>query len=145
MVVSPGRPQEMENNSHMGLSRCGSTALCVTINCSIIRRAKGDKQCYRIHGFESICCGPWPAAKAEARRCPRADRKQAAYKVNKVILFSFATASISFTVTETKLFSPVRAWIKGRSTVLGKLFSCGYCLGRWVALALVAANELKLF
>ena len=32
-----------------------------------------------------------------------------------VILLSFVTASISFTVTETKIFASFREWIKGKN------------------------------
>jgi hypothetical protein len=59
------------------------------------------------------------------------------------IYLSFITASISFTVTETKLFKPLREWIKEKSTFFGELFSCGYCLGHWIAFALVAVYQPK--
>jgi len=50
---------------------------------------------------------------------------------------SLAAASISFLVTETKLLLPVREWVKRKNAPLGELFSCGYCFGHWVSLALV--------
>lgn len=62
-----------------------------------------------------------------------------------VIYLSFATSSISFTVTETKFFKPLREWIKKKSNFLGDLLSCGYCLGHWIAFALVAVYKPKLF
>jgi hypothetical protein len=62
-----------------------------------------------------------------------------------VASFSFVAASISFTVTEIKLFLPLREWVKKRNTFLGELFSCGYCFGHWVAFALVAVYRPKLF
>lgn len=62
-----------------------------------------------------------------------------------VIYLSFVTASISFTVTETTFFKPLREWMKKRSNFLGKLLSCGYCLGHWIAFALVAVYKPKLF
>jgi len=62
-----------------------------------------------------------------------------------VIYLSFVTASISFTVTETKVFEPLREWMKKRSRFLGNLLSCGYCLGHWIAFALVAVYKPKLF
>ncbi len=62
-----------------------------------------------------------------------------------VIYLSFVTASISFTVTETKLFKPLREWLKKKSSFLGDLFCCGYCLGHWVAFVLVAIYKPKLF
>ncbi len=62
-----------------------------------------------------------------------------------VIALSFVTASLSFTVTEAKLFLPVREWIKRKSSFLGELFSCGYCFGHWAAFALVAVYHPRLF
>jgi len=65
--------------------------------------------------------------------------------MEKVLYLSIVTASIAFTVSETKLFLPLREWIKRKNFYLGKLFSCGYCLGHWVAFALVAIYRPKLF
>jgi hypothetical protein len=62
-----------------------------------------------------------------------------------VIYLSLVTAAISFTVTETRLFKPLREWMKKRSKFLGDLLSCGYCFGHWVAFALVAIYRPKLF
>jgi hypothetical protein len=61
------------------------------------------------------------------------------------LYLSFVTASISFTVTETKLFAPLREWARGKETLVGRLLSCGYCLGHWVAFALVAIYQPRLF
>ena len=65
--------------------------------------------------------------------------------MEKVIYLSFVTASISFTVAETKLFKPLREWTSKRNTYFGELISCGYCFGNWVAFALVAMFRPKLF
>ncbi len=62
-----------------------------------------------------------------------------------VIYLSLVTASISFTVTETKLFKSVRERIYVWNSFLGELFSCGYCLGHWVALGLVIVYRPRLF
>jgi hypothetical protein len=62
-----------------------------------------------------------------------------------VIYLSLVTASISFTVTETKVFKPLREWTKRKSGLLGGLISCGYCFAHWVAFVLVAINKPKLF
>jgi len=62
-----------------------------------------------------------------------------------VLLLSAATASVAFTISETILFRSFREFVKARSAWLGKLFSCGYCLGHWVALGLVAAYRPRLF
>ena len=67
-------------------------------------------------------------------------------KALEIILFlSIVTASVSFTIAETKLFKPLRDWIIGKSTFLGKLLNCGYCFGHWVALILVIIYKPRLF
>lgn len=65
--------------------------------------------------------------------------------MEKVVYLSFVTATISFAVTETKLFSQAREWVKKRNVFLGELISCSYCFGHWVAFALVAIYRPKLF
>lgn len=62
-----------------------------------------------------------------------------------VLFLSFVAASISFTVAETKLFKPSREWLQVRNVFLGGLISCGYCLGHWVAVGLVAVYRPKQF
>ena len=62
-----------------------------------------------------------------------------------VLLLSAATACVAFTISETVLFEGFREFVRERSAWLGKLFSCGYCLGHWVALGLVAAYRPRLF
>lgn len=62
-----------------------------------------------------------------------------------VIYLSVVTASIAFTVTETKLFKPLREWLLKKNTFLGNLFSCGYCFGHWIAFALTAVYKPRLF
>jgi hypothetical protein len=54
-------------------------------------------------------------------------------------------ASISFTVTETKIFKSLREWMIQKNTFFGELLSCGYCFGHWVAFAMVAVYRPKLF
>ncbi|OOP54904.1 MAG: hypothetical protein AYP45_17745 [Candidatus Brocadia carolinensis] len=65
--------------------------------------------------------------------------------MGKIIYLSFITAAISFTVTETRIFKPVREWVKGRNIFLGELISCGYCFGHWVAFVLAAVYQPRLF
>lgn len=65
--------------------------------------------------------------------------------MGEILLLSVVTASIAFTVTETKLFKTLRRWAKEKSFLLGELFSCGYCFGHWVAVVLVAIYRPKLF
>ena len=61
-----------------------------------------------------------------------------------VLLLSLVTASISFTIAETKLFKPLRDWVH-RKIPWGEVLSCGYCLGHWVAFILVAIYRPRLF
>lgn len=65
--------------------------------------------------------------------------------VVQVVLLSMVAASISFTVTETQLFKPVREWVKRKNTFLGELLTCGYCFGHWIAFALVAVYQPRFF
>jgi hypothetical protein len=65
--------------------------------------------------------------------------------MEKVIYLSFVTASLSFTVAETKMFMSMREWVKSKNTFFGRLLSCGYCFGHWVALVLVAIYRPKVF
>ena len=62
-----------------------------------------------------------------------------------VLLLSLVTASVALTLCEKMLFAGLREWGKRRSTWLGKLACCGYCLGHWVAFALVAIYRPRLF
>ncbi len=62
-----------------------------------------------------------------------------------IIYLSFVTSSISFSVTETKIFKPLREWIKSKNGFLGELVSCGYCFGHWIAFALVAIYQPNFF
>ena len=64
--------------------------------------------------------------------------------MEQTLLLSLATASIAFSVTETKGLAPLRQWASSHSRFLGKLLSCGYCLGHWVALGLVAIYRPRL-
>jgi len=62
-----------------------------------------------------------------------------------VLYLSFVTASISFTITETKVFKPMREWVKGKNGIIGKLVSCGYCFAHWIAFSIVTIYQPKLF
>jgi hypothetical protein len=57
---------------------------------------------------------------------------------------SMASASIAFTITETRLFQRFREWLKAKSAFFGELASCGYCLGHWSAFLLVAIYQPRL-
>jgi len=66
-------------------------------------------------------------------------------QMEKVILLSLVVASISFTVSKSKLFMPLRECAKKKMAYLGEFLSCGYCLGHWVSFGLVAIYQPKLF
>ncbi|MEN8128334.1 MAG: hypothetical protein ABFR90_11110 [Planctomycetota bacterium] len=51
-----------------------------------------------------------------------------------MMYFSLVTASISFTVTEDKLFKPVRERSHVWNSISGELFSRGYCLVKWFSM-----------
>ncbi len=55
------------------------------------------------------------------------------------------TASISFTVTESKLFESFRNFVKRKNNFLGELVSCGYCLGHWIAFGIVIMYNFNIF
>lgn len=61
-----------------------------------------------------------------------------------LLIFSIITASISFTISESKLFANFRDDMYDRSRRLGELFSCGYCLGFWVSFFLIALYPFKI-
>ena len=64
--------------------------------------------------------------------------------MKEMLLLSLVTASISYTVTEARLFKPLREWVH-RKLPWGEPLACGYCLGHWIAFALVAVYRPRLF
>jgi hypothetical protein len=64
--------------------------------------------------------------------------------MEQVIYLSFVAASVTFTITDTRLFLPVREWVRKKSRFLGELLTCGYCFCHWIALALVAVYKVRL-
>lgn len=65
--------------------------------------------------------------------------------MEQVVLLSLVTASVAFTISEAQVFAGIRERMKGFNPWFGKLVSCSYCLGYWVAFALVAIYRPKLF
>jgi hypothetical protein len=61
-----------------------------------------------------------------------------------LLIFSIITASISFTISESRLFENFRELMHDKNHLLGKLFSCGYCLGHWIAICLVITYQFKI-
>lgn len=62
-----------------------------------------------------------------------------------IALLSMVCACVSFTIAETLVFRRFREMVAGRSAWLGKLVSCGYCLGCWIALGLVIVCRPRAF
>jgi uncharacterized protein DUF1360 len=54
-------------------------------------------------------------------------------------------ASVAFAMTETTALAGLRDWAKGRSAWLGKLASCGYCQGHWIAFGLLVIYRPRIF
>jgi hypothetical protein len=56
-----------------------------------------------------------------------------------ILVLAATTGTISVTITRSKVFKPLREWLKGRTGRIGKwfagLFSCWYCMSHWVAFA----------
>lgn len=50
-----------------------------------------------------------------------------------LIIISLAVASISFTISRSIIFRPIRLFICNRSKFLGELISCIYCLSHWIS------------
>jgi len=59
--------------------------------------------------------------------------------VREILMISAVTACVSFTVSDSALFSGFRRVATRAHPQAGKLASCGYCLGHWLALTLVLA------
>lgn len=52
---------------------------------------------------------------------------------------------MSFAVTESRLFQPLREWAGMKNRFAGRVLSCGYCFGHWAALAVVGIYRPTLF
>lgn len=59
----------------------------------------------------------------------------------KIVLLSLVVGSVSITITKSKFFAFLRNWLDGLSDFLGELFSCPYCMGHWIAIALTVAYQ----
>jgi hypothetical protein len=62
-----------------------------------------------------------------------------------ILWLSVVTAAIAFTVSETRIFLPLRNRITSKSNFFGELVTCGYCLGFWISFGLVAIYQPRLF
>lgn len=54
-------------------------------------------------------------------------------KVFNLIMLSMCVSTVSFTITKSKFFSPLRNWVNKRNERLGSLLSCSYCMSHWAA------------
>jgi len=65
--------------------------------------------------------------------------------VIKALLLSCVVASISFFISHTQLLEKTRKWLWGHIAFFGMLVDCCYCLGHWVAAALLVLLPARLF
>lgn len=52
-------------------------------------------------------------------------------------ILALAVAALSLTITKAAIFEGLRQWVKGRSSLFGKLVSCPYCTSHWLSFILV--------
>lgn len=50
-----------------------------------------------------------------------------------LLIMPLAVSAMSITLTKGKIFRTQRMWIKKRSSWLGGLFSCPYCMSHWIS------------
>lgn len=60
------------------------------------------------------------------------------------VVIAIAAASISYTITMTELFAPVRSWSQKLGHMIGYLFTCFYCMSHWVVIAAVLIYRPRL-
>jgi hypothetical protein len=65
--------------------------------------------------------------------------------MEQVAQLSLVAASIAFTLSEAAVFASMRDRVKSWNPWMGKIASCGYCLGHWAAFGLVAIYRPRLF
>ncbi len=64
--------------------------------------------------------------------------------VEQVVLFSLVTASIAFAISAAGLFEGMREQLILWNPWLGKLASCGYCLGHWISFGRVVIYQPRI-
>lgn len=57
--------------------------------------------------------------------------------IRALVILAAAVAAVSMTITMSKIFLPLRTWIKSKSPFLGDLFACPYCFSHWGSLIAV--------
>lgn len=61
-----------------------------------------------------------------------------------MILLALAAGVAATTITKAKVFQPLRSAAKRRSSWLGYLVSCPYCVSHWLVFALQAVYRVRL-
>ena len=56
--------------------------------------------------------------------------------MTEVIFLGMASATISYTVADAKIFEGIRKYIKSKNIFFGSLISCFYCIGHWIGFLL---------
>jgi hypothetical protein len=54
------------------------------------------------------------------------------------VILAVAVAAVSMTVARAKVSKGFRDWVASKSTWLGDLFNCPYCISHWITFAAVA-------
>lgn len=62
-----------------------------------------------------------------------------------IILLSMVTASIAFTLSETRAFEWMRHWLVRHCWRLAELVRCGYCLAQWIGFLMTGMFRPRLF
>jgi uncharacterized membrane protein (DUF485 family) len=62
-----------------------------------------------------------------------------------VIWMSLASACIAYTISEARIFLPLRLWVGKKSDFFCHMISCGFCLGFYVAFTLEIIFQPNLF
>ena len=65
--------------------------------------------------------------------------------MKEVIFLGIASGFMSFIISEAVIFKSLREWIKEKNSFLGKLFSCGLCVGTYISFFLEAVFLPNLF
>ncbi len=60
------------------------------------------------------------------------------------LVIAIAAASISYTITMTALFAPVRSWSQKLGHMISYLFNCFYCMSHWVVIGAVLIYRPRL-
>lgn len=65
------------------------------------------------------------------------------YILANLLMIPLAISAISITASRGKIFRSPRIWIRSKSSWLGGLFSCPYCISHWLAFAALPVCQLE--